>query len=52
VAPLERNAELPREIAPLAGTASRDIFLSDDGGDTKVKAVKLPLIYTFRLAHH
>jgi len=52
VAPLAGSAELPREIAPLAGTASRDIFLSDDGGDTQVKAVKLPVIYTFRLAHH
>jgi hypothetical protein len=52
VAPLPGNAELPREIAPLAGTASRDIFLSDDDGDTTIKAEKLPLIYTFRLAHH
>ena len=52
VAPLPSNAELPREIAPLAGTASRDIFLSDDDGDTTVKAEKLPIIYTFRLAHH
>jgi hypothetical protein len=52
VAQLPGNAELPREIAPLAGTASRDIFLSDDGDDTTVKVTRLPLIYTFRLAHH
>jgi hypothetical protein len=52
VAPLPGNAELPREIAPLAGSASRDILLSEDGGDTTIKAAQLPLIYTFRLAHH
>jgi uncharacterized protein DUF4384 len=52
VSPLPGNAELPREMAPLAGYASRDIILSDDSGGTTVKAAKLPMIYTFRLAHH
>jgi hypothetical protein len=54
VAPLSPNAPLPRELSPLAKTASRDIILTDDGDGTQVKpgpAAKLPLIYTFRLAH-
>jgi hypothetical protein len=54
VAPLAAGASVPRELVPLAQTASRDIILTDDGDDTAVKpaaASKLPLIYTFRLAH-
>jgi hypothetical protein len=54
VAPLGPNATLPRELVPLARTASRDIVLTNDGDDTAVQpapAAKLPLIYTFRLAH-
>jgi len=54
VAPLGAGASVPRELVPLAKTASRDIILTDDGDDTGVKpaaASKLPLIYTFRLAH-
>jgi hypothetical protein len=41
-------------LIPLARTASRDIILTNDGDDTEVQpapAAKLPLIYTFRLAH-
>lgn len=54
VAPLAPDAPVPRELIPLARTASRDIILTDDGGGTTVQpaaAAKLPLIYTFRLAH-
>jgi hypothetical protein len=54
VAPLAPGADVPRELVPLARTASRDIILTDEGNDTAVKpaaASKLPLIYTFRLAH-
>ncbi len=54
VAPLKPGAPIPRELVPLARTASRDIILTDDGGSTAVRAAakaKLPLIYTFRLAH-
>lgn len=54
VAPLPPNAAVPRELVPLARTASRDIVLTDDGDDTGVQsapAAKLPIIYTFRLAH-
>jgi len=54
VAPLVPGAPMPRELVPLAKTASRDIILTDDGDGTVVKAAaqaKLPLIYTFRLAH-
>jgi hypothetical protein len=54
VAPLAPGAPVPRELIPLARTASRDIILTDDGGGTTVQpaaAAKLPLIYTFRLAH-
>lgn len=54
VAPLTPGAPLPRELVPLAKTASRDIILTDDGDGTAVQpapAAKLPLIYTFRLAH-
>jgi hypothetical protein len=54
VAPLSPNAPLPRELSPLAKTAARDIILTDDGDGTAVKpglSAKLPLIYTFRLAH-
>lgn len=54
VAPLAPDAAVPRELIPLARTASRDIVLTNDGDDTEVQpapAAKLPLIYTFRLAH-
>src|SRR5579859_1782907 len=54
VAPLPPGAALPRELVPLARTASRDIVLANDGDDTAIQsapAAKLPLIYTFRLAH-
>jgi hypothetical protein len=54
VAPLAPNAPIPRELAPVARTASRDIVLTDDDGDTGVQSAptaKLPIIYTFRLAH-
>ena len=45
---------MPRELIPLAKTASRDIILTNDGDGTAVQpgsTAKLPLIYTFRLAH-
>jgi hypothetical protein len=54
VTPLAPGAVVPQELAPLASSASRDIILIDDGGDTAVQpaaAPKFPLIYTFRLAH-
>ncbi len=54
VAPLASGAEVPRELVPLARTASRDIVLANDGDDTAIQSAptaKLPLIYTFRLAH-
>jgi hypothetical protein len=53
-APLPPDASVPRELVPLARTASRDIVLTDDGDDTGVQSApnaKLPIIYTFRLAH-
>jgi Domain of unknown function (DUF4384) len=54
LAPLGPDAPVPRELVPLARSASRDIILTDDGNETTVQpaaASKLPLIYTFRLAH-
>jgi len=54
VAPLPPNASVPRELIPLARTAARDIILSGDDDGVTVKtapSAKLPLIYTFRLAH-
>jgi hypothetical protein len=54
VAPLPPGAAVPRELVPLARTASRDIVLTNDGDDTAIQSAptaKLPLIYTFRLAH-
>jgi hypothetical protein len=54
VAPLPPNAPVPRELIPFAKSAARDIILTDDGDGVTVKAApsaKLPLIYTFRLAH-
>lgn len=54
IAPLAPGAPVPRELIPLARTASRDIILTDDADGTAVQpaaAAKLPLIYTFRLAH-
>ena len=54
VAPLPPDAPVPRELIPFAKSAARDIILTDDGDGVTVKAApsaKLPLIYTFRLAH-
>lgn len=54
VAPLPPGAAVPRELVPLARTASRDIVLTNEGEDTAVQSApeaKLPMIYTFRLAH-
>jgi len=54
VAPLAPNAPVPRELIPLARKAARDIILTDDANGVTVKAAsdaRLPLIYTFRLAH-
>ncbi len=54
IAPLGSDAAIPRELVPLAKTASRDIVLVDDGDSTSVQpapTANLPLIYTFRLAH-
>jgi hypothetical protein len=54
VTPLPPGAPVPRELVPLARLASRDIVLTDDGDDTAVQAApaaKLPMMYTFRLAH-
>ncbi len=53
-APLPPNAPVPRELAPFAKSAARDIILTEDGDGVTVKpapSAKLPLIYTFRLAH-
>jgi hypothetical protein len=53
-AALPPDAPLPREIGALAGSASRDIILSEDDSGTEVRpgvSAKLPLVYTFRLAH-
>ncbi len=53
-APLPPDAALPREITGLTGAASRDIILSEDETGTTVHpaaSAKLPLVYTFRLAH-
>jgi Domain of unknown function (DUF4384) len=52
--PLPPNAPVPRELVPFAKSAARDIILTDDGDGVTVKpapSAKLPLIYTFRLAH-
>jgi len=54
VAQLAPDAPIPRELVPMARTASRDIVLTDDGGETEVQSApeaKLPIIYIFRLAH-
>jgi hypothetical protein len=53
-APLPPDAPVPRELVPFAKSAARDIILTDDGDGVTVKPApfaKLPLIYTFRLAH-
>jgi hypothetical protein len=53
-APLPPNAPVPRELVPFSKSAARDIILTDDGDGVSVKpapSAKLPLIYTFRLAH-
>jgi len=53
-APLPLGAPVPRELVPFAKSAARDIILTDDGDGVTVKpapSAKLPLIYTFRLAH-
>lgn len=54
VTPLAPGTPVPRELVPMARNASRDIILTDDGDNTAVKPAagsKLPIIYTFRLAH-
>ena len=53
-APLPSDAPVPRELVPFAKSAARDIILTDDGDGVTVKpapSAKLPVIYTFRLAH-
>jgi hypothetical protein len=53
-APLPPDAPVPRELVPFAKSAARDIILTDDSDGVAVKpapSAKLPLIYTFRLAH-
>ena len=53
-APLPPDAPVPRELVPFAKSAARDIILTEDGDGVSVKpapSAKLPLIYTFRLAH-
>jgi hypothetical protein len=53
-APLPAGEQVPRELVPLAKTASRDIVIADDGTNVEIDpppSAKLPLIYTFRLAH-
>jgi hypothetical protein len=54
VAPLAADAPVPRELIPAAKSAARDIVITDDGNDIDIRispSAKLPLIYTFRLAH-
>jgi len=54
-APLPQGEPLPAPIAPLAGSASRDITVTrqKDGVTVSGEGNKTaPLIYTFRLAHH
>jgi Domain of unknown function (DUF4384) len=54
VAPLAADAPVPRELIPAAKSASRDIVITDDDHDIDIRtspSAKLPLIYTFRLAH-
>jgi Domain of unknown function (DUF4384) len=53
-APLPPGAPVPRELVRFAKSAARDIILTDDSDGVTVKpgpSAKLPLIYTFRLAH-
>jgi hypothetical protein len=54
-APLPRKAPLPAPLAPMAGSASRDIKVVKKQDGVQVAAAgntTSPLIYTFRLAHH
>jgi Domain of unknown function (DUF4384) len=54
VAPLADGAPVPRELIPVVKSASRDIVITDDGEGVDIRpspSAKLPLIYTFRLAH-
>lgn len=54
LAPLAENAPIPRQLAPYSQMASRDIIVSEDEDGAEVKppaSAKLPLIYSFRLAH-
>ncbi len=54
IAPLAPGAAVPRELVPLARSASRDIILTDDGDSTAIRPAPqatFPIIYTFRLAH-
>jgi hypothetical protein len=58
-APVPAGEPLPAPIAPLAGSASRDITITRQkdavtvtGPASKTAPQTGPLIYTFRLAHH
>jgi len=54
-APLPQGEPLPAPIAPLAGSASRDITITRQKDAVTVTGQAnqtAPLIYTFRLAHH
>jgi hypothetical protein len=54
ITPLAPGAAVPRELVPLARSASRDIILTDDGDSTAIRPAPeaaFPIIYTFRLAH-
>ena len=54
VSPLPADAPVPRELIPFAKSAARDIILTEDGDGVTVHSApsaKLPVIYTFRLAH-
>jgi hypothetical protein len=58
-APVPAGEPLPAPIAPLAGSASRDITITRQkdavtvtGPASKAAPQTGPLIYTFRLAHH
>ncbi len=53
--PVPRDAPLPAPLAPIAGTASRDITIVRRNDEVTVQsdsAKTAPVIYTFRLAHN
>jgi hypothetical protein len=54
-APLPRGVPLPPQISTAAPKVSRDIVFTSDNEDNTVKAsssATVPVVYTFRLAHH